>query len=161
MTAPDTKVAAGVRRAQGAAVVVEDLVKRDPTSPVNAVDGLSLEIHSGEVFGLLGPNGAGKSTTIGILTTRVLPTSGSARIWGIDVVTDSVAARTRLGVVPQVNNLDRAVNAWQNLVFHAAYHGVPRSLRRSRANQLMERSGSPGVAATTSAPIREAWRSAF
>ena len=83
------------------AVEVRDLVKRYPKSTRNAVDGLSFSVVAGEVFGLLGPNGAGKSTAIGILTTRVLATSGSATVSGVDVVHDPVSARAQLAVVPQ------------------------------------------------------------
>jgi ABC-2 type transport system ATP-binding protein len=83
------------------AVEVSDLVKRYPKSPVNAVDGISFAVVRGEVFGLLGPNGAGKTTTIGMLTTRVKPTSGRATIGGIDVAADPVRARSLLAVVPR------------------------------------------------------------
>src|SRR5215475_15199188 len=76
---------------------------------VKALDGISFQVARGEFFGLLGPNGAGKTTTIGILTTRVLPTSGTARVDGINVAEDPVAVKRRIGVVPQVNNLDRAL----------------------------------------------------
>ncbi|MEU7742788.1 ATP-binding cassette domain-containing protein [Nonomuraea sp. NPDC049158] len=126
------------------AVAIDALVKRYPGAPANAVDELFLEVRPGEIFGLLGPNGAGKSTTIGILTTRVVPTGGTATILGVDVVARPVAARRLLGVVPQVNNLDRSLNAWQNLVFHAAYHGVPRAVRKARATELMESFGLTG-----------------
>ena len=91
------------------AVEVRDLVKRYPKSPVNAVDGVSFAVRRGEVFGLLGPNGAGKTTTVGILTTRVKPTSGEARVGGVDVAADPVAARRLVAVVPQRNNLDRSL----------------------------------------------------
>jgi ABC-2 type transport system ATP-binding protein len=120
-----------------AAVLVEDLVKRYPGRPVNAVDGVGFTVARGEVFGLLGPNGAGKTTTIGILTTRVLPTSGRAVVAGVDVAADPVAARARLSVVPQRSNLDRSLTARQNLVFHAAYHGVGRAERNRRADALL------------------------
>ncbi|MEV1247862.1 ABC transporter ATP-binding protein [Nonomuraea sp. NPDC050022] len=126
------------------AVAIDALVKRYPGAPANAVDELFLEVRPGEIFGLLGPNGAGKSTTIGILTTRVIPTGGTATILGVDVVARPVAARRLLGVVPQVNNLDRSLNAWQNLLFHAAYHGVPRAVSKSRATELMESFGLAG-----------------
>ena len=107
-----------------AAVTVRDLVKRYPKAQVNAVDGVSFDVHPGEVFGLLGPNGAGKTTTVGVLTTRVLPTSGSASVVGVDVVRDPVRARSTLAVIPQRSNLDRALSIRNNLIFHAAYHGV-------------------------------------
>lgn len=123
------------------AVEVSELVKRYPKRPDNAVDGLSFSVPSGEIFGLLRPNGAGKSTTIGILTTRVRPTSGRARVSGIDVAVDPVAARARLAVVPQRTNLDRALTVRQNLVFHAAYHGVPSAERGRRADAALEQFG--------------------
>ena len=111
------------------AVVVEELVKRYGKNPRPAVDGLGFTVHAGEVFGLLGPNGAGKTTTVGVLTTRVLPTSGRVLVQGVDVVADPQRARQVLAVVPQRNNLDRSLNVRQNLLFHAAYHGVARAER--------------------------------
>jgi ABC-2 type transport system ATP-binding protein len=124
-----------------AAVRVTDLVKRYPGRPSNAVDGISFTVARGEVFGLLGPNGAGKTTTIGVLTTRVLPTSGAAAVAGVDVATDPVTARSRLSVVPQRSNLDRSLTARQNLVFHAAYHGIGRAERNRRADALLDQLG--------------------
>ena len=126
----------GAEEATGLAVEVSDLVKRYPKSPVNAVDGVSFGVAAGEVFGLLGPNGAGKTTTVGMLTTRVRPTAGTARLGGVDVVRDPVRARVQLAVVPQQSNLDRSISIRDNLVFHAAYHSVPareREAARRRA----------------------------
>ena len=134
----------GAQRPADLAVQVTDLVKRYPGRPVNAVDGISFAVERGEVFGLLGPNGAGKTTTIGVLTTRVLPTSGAASVAGVDVAADPVTARSRLSVVPQRPNLDRALTARQNLVFHAAYHGVGRAERNRRADALLEQLGLGG-----------------
>ena len=124
-----------------AAASVRELVKRYPKAPVNAVDGISFAVAPGEVFGLLGPNGAGKTTTVGILTTRVRPTSGTAEVDGLDVLRDPVAARRRLAVVPQRSNLDRSISIRRNLLFHAAYHGVPAAERERRANELLEQFG--------------------
>ena len=124
-----------------AAVQVSDLVKRYPGRPTNAVDGISFTVEPGEVFGLLGPNGAGKTTNIGVLTTRVLPTSGTASVAGVDVAADPVSARSRLSVVPQRSNLDRALTARQNLLFHAAYHGIGRAERNRRADALLAELG--------------------
>src|SRR5438045_5900309 len=106
---------------------------------VKALDGISFEVPRGEFFGLLGPNGAGKTTTIGILTTRVLPTTGVAQIEGIDVARDPVSVKRRIGVVPQVNNLDRSLTAKEILLFHAEYFGVPRHEREQQAKELLER----------------------
>jgi len=120
---------------------VADLVKRYPKSPVNAVDGVSFSVRAGEVFGLLGPNGAGKTTTIGVLTTRVRPTSGSAAVGGVDVVADPVHARRQVAVVPQRSNLDRSLSIRDNLIFHAAYHGVAPRERAHRADRLLDEFG--------------------
>jgi ABC-2 type transport system ATP-binding protein len=122
-------------------VIVEQLVKRYPKLPFNAVDGVSFSVRPGEVFGLLGPNGAGKTTTIGVLTTRVRATSGRAVIAGIDVSKDPVAAKRALAVVPQRSNLDRSLTAKRNLLFHAAYFGVPEAERTARAATLLEEFG--------------------
>ena len=123
--------------AAGATVIVEQLEKRYPKSPVNAVDKVSFSVARGEIFGLLGPNGAGKTTTIGVLTTRVRPTGGRALVGGVDVVADPVAARRKLAVVPQRNNLDRSLSIRQNLLFHARYHGVPAAEREAQAERLL------------------------
>ncbi len=104
---------------------------------VRALDGIDLEIASGEIFGLLGPNGAGKTTTVGIWTTRVLPTSGRAFVGRIDVVTDPPLARRSIGLVPQFNTLDRACSAWENLYFHCRYFGFDGQRARRRADELL------------------------
>lgn len=106
---------------------------------VVALDGVSLEIRGGEIFGLLGPNGAGKSTTIGILTTRTEPTSGRAFIGEHDVWQEQVAAKRLIGVVPQRPNLDFALTAREILTFHGAYFGQSARDRVRRANELLEK----------------------
>ena len=108
------------------------------TTDVVALDALDLDVTEGEFFGLLGPNGAGKTTTIGILTTRVLATAGSARVSGVDVAADAVRVRTHIGVVPQRPNPDRSLSALENLVYHAAYFGIPRAVSEKRARGLMD-----------------------
>ena len=141
------------------AVVVRDLVKRYPKRPVNAVDGLSFEVSRGEIFGLLGPNGAGKTTTVGVLTTMVRATSGSAGVAGIDVSRDPVSARARLAVVPQRSNLDRALTPRQNLTFHAAYHGVGRAERNAKAAELLDQFGLTEQAEPRSTGTPAGWPS--
>jgi ABC-2 type transport system ATP-binding protein len=126
---------------QNVALEVIDLVKRYPKSSVNAVDGVSFVVDPGAVFGLLGPNGAGKTTTVGVLTTRVRPTSGTAIVGGLDVSQDPVRVRSQFAVVPQRNNLDRSLSIRNNLIFHAAYHGVPSTERAARADALLEQFG--------------------
>ena len=110
---------------------------------VVALDGVSLEVRAGEIFGLLGPNGAGKSTTVGILTTRVKPTSGEAALsmngsGEIDIWKDQVRAKQLIGVVQQRPNLDFALTAREILTFHGAYFGMPSAERAERANELIE-----------------------
>jgi ABC-2 type transport system ATP-binding protein len=126
---------------QSAAIEVCDLVKRYPKSNFNAVDGVTFTVRPGEIFGLLGPNGAGKTTTIGVLTTAVLPTAGSAAIMGQDVARDPIGIKQRIAVVPQQSNLDRSLRVREILTFHAAYHGVPRAERETRADALLEELG--------------------
>src|SRR5918911_1934284 len=113
--------------------------KKRAAMAVQAVDGITFEVPRGEFFGLLGPNGAGKTTTIGILTTRVVPTGGSAVVGGFDVARAPVAVKRQIGVVPQVNNLDRSLTGRENLLFHAEYFGVPKAVRERRERELLER----------------------
>ena len=119
------------------AISVRDLVKQYPKSKTNAVDGVSFDVSRGEIFGLLGPNGAGKTTTIGVLTTAIVPTQGSAFITGIDVARDPIDIKQRIAVVPQQSNLDRSLRVREILTFHAAYHGVPRKEREVLADKLL------------------------
>src|SRR5581483_1533529 len=112
-----------------------------PRGEIVALKGLDLEVREGEFFGLLGPNGAGKTTTIGILTTRVLPTSGTATIGGANVATEAVRVRQRIGVVPQRPNPDRSLSVRENLLFHAAYFCIPRGVASERADSLLGRLG--------------------
>ncbi len=103
-----------------------------------ALDGISLEIRAGEIFGLLGPNGAGKSTTIGVLTTRVRPTSGRGLIGEFDVWKQQVQAKRLIGVVQQRHNLDFQLSVREILEFHGAYFGQCRAERSRRAFQLLD-----------------------
>ncbi|MEO8431631.1 MAG: ABC transporter ATP-binding protein [Acidobacteriota bacterium] len=104
-----------------------------------ALEDLTLEVRPGEVFGLLGPNGAGKSTTVGVLTTRVRPTSGRAWVGDDEVWAKRVPVKRRIGVVPQRPNLDFSLTAREILLFHGAYFGVPLAERTERAKGLLDR----------------------
>ena len=112
-----------------------------PGRDIVALDGLDLEVRDGEFFGLLGPNGAGKTTTIGILTTRVRPSGGEARIAGIDVTADPVRVKQRIGVVPQRPNPDRSLSVRENMLFHAAYFGIAANVAQQRSGELLDMLG--------------------
>ena len=103
-----------------------------------AVDHLDLSIYAGEIFGLLGPNGAGKTTTAGMLTTRVIPTSGSAFVGEIDVVTHPTLAKQLIGIVSQQNTLDRQLTVRENLYFHGRLFGIPARESATIADALLE-----------------------
>jgi ABC-2 type transport system ATP-binding protein len=92
--------------------------------PIRAVDRVSFNIPSGQVFGLLGPNGAGKTTTIKMLTTLSIPDQGRCLIDGFDVVKNPMAVKMRIGVVPQEINLDRDLTAYENLLIYGQLHRV-------------------------------------
>jgi ABC-2 type transport system ATP-binding protein len=111
------------------AVTVSALTKTYP-GPVQAVRGLSFSVGTGEIFGLLGPNGAGKTTTVGILTTLVRPTSGTAVVGGHDVIDDALAVRRSIGVVFQDSVLDNDFTGRQNLWLHARLWRVADAGRR-------------------------------
>ncbi|MGH8988096.1 MAG: ATP-binding cassette domain-containing protein, partial [Acidimicrobiales bacterium] len=103
-----------------------------------AVDHLNLDVRTGEIFGLLGPNGAGKTTTAGILTTRVVPTSGRAFVGGVDVAAHPALAKQLSGIVSQQNTLDRQLTVWENLYFHGRLFGMGASASRRTAGELLE-----------------------
>jgi ABC-2 type transport system ATP-binding protein len=117
----------------------KDKAKKQAKPEIVALDGISLEISPGEIFGLLGPNGAGKSTTVGVLTTRVRPTSGQAWIGQQDVRAEQVAVKRLIGVVQQRPNLDFSLTAREILLFHGAYFGIDSRERAERATTLLDR----------------------
>jgi ABC-2 type transport system ATP-binding protein len=113
-------------------IELEGLVKTYGT--VRAVDGLSLAVGKGEVFGLLGPNGAGKTTAIKMMTTLSRPDTGTCRIGGFDVVREPRRIRERIGVVPQENNLERELTARENLTIYSLLHSVADAQSRIEEN---------------------------
>src|SRR5947209_1263202 len=129
-----------VEDAVTAAVKVAQLRKTYPGG-VEAVKGIDFEVAAGEVFGLLGPNGAGKSTTIGMLTTTVKPTSGSARLAGYDVASEPLRARSVSSVVFQDAVVDRALSGRANLELHARLWGVPPEQANRRIEELIDAVG--------------------
>jgi ABC-2 type transport system ATP-binding protein len=133
-----------VNGAEKAAVAVRGLRKTYPGG-VEAVKGIDFEVEPGEVFGLLGPNGAGKSTTIGMLTTTIKPTSGSARLGGFDVVRNPIAARSVSSVVFQESVVDKALTGRRNLDLHARLWGIPPSAANRKIADLAEAFGLSDV----------------
>jgi ABC-2 type transport system ATP-binding protein len=125
------------------AIQTEDLYKTYESGgrQVKAVRGISLTVQEGESFGLLGPNGAGKSTTLGMLTTRVKPTSGTMRVAGADPVRDPVNVKRRIGAVTQYNTLDRQLTALENLEFRGRFAGLSARDARVRGRELLDRFG--------------------
>jgi ABC-2 type transport system ATP-binding protein len=116
----------------------ENLTKVYPDTDFAAVDHLNLDVQAGEIFGLLGPNGAGKTTTAGMLTTRVVPTSGRAFIGGVDVAAHPALAKQLTGIVSQQNTLDRQLTVWENLYFHGRLFGIKASESKQIATDLLE-----------------------
>src|SRR5690242_12123809 len=114
------------------------LTKVYPKTDFAAVDRLDLTVYHGEIFGLLGPNGAGKTTTVGMLTTRVIPTSGRAFVGETDVVAHPTLAKQVIAVVSQQNTLDRALTVRENLYFHGLLFGMSGRGSRRRADELLE-----------------------
>ncbi|HUY20790.1 MAG TPA: ATP-binding cassette domain-containing protein [Acidimicrobiales bacterium] len=124
--------------AEAGVIHTEALTKVYAGTDFRAVDELDLTVAPGEIFGLLGPNGAGKTTTAGMLTTRVVPTSGRAWVGGIDVVAHPTLAKQILGIVSQENTLDRQLSVWENLYFHGRLFGIGARRSRQAADELLE-----------------------
>jgi len=103
-----------------------------------AVDNISFEVKSGEIFAFLGPNGAGKSTTIKMLTTLLMPSSGTIKLNGFDPAQDPDSVRHSFGIVFQDPSLDDELTAFENMEFHGVLYGVPKKLRRERIKQLLD-----------------------
>lgn len=119
------------------AICCEQLTKLFASGNILAVNKLDLRVHRGEIFGLLGPNGAGKTTTVGMLTTLVIPTGGKAIVAGIDVVAHPALVKQVIGVVSQMNNLDRALTVWENLYYHGRFFGMNARESREAADRLL------------------------
>lgn len=121
------------------AVEVRDLVKR--FGDFTAVDRVTLDVARGEIFGFLGPNGAGKSTTIRILCGLLRPTSGSARVGGFDVATQSEQIKRSIGYMSQKFSLYDDLTVEENIDFFSGIYGVPREKRPERKEWVLEMAG--------------------
>jgi ABC-2 type transport system ATP-binding protein len=121
------------------AVEVSKITKK--YGSITAVNDVSFDISSGEIFGFLGPNGAGKTTLIRILTTLVKPTSGNARVAGRDVVKEPDAVRREIGVVPQAMTSDLDLTGHENMDIYARFYSMPSTERKGRIKYLLEMVG--------------------
>nr|WP_174257302.1 ATP-binding cassette domain-containing protein [Phytoactinopolyspora alkaliphila] len=103
-----------------------------------AVGGIDFEVRAGEAFGFLGPNGAGKSSTMRMIGCVSPPSAGTLRILGLDPAADGPQIRGRLGVVPQRDTLDEELTVRENILVYGRYFGLPRSVVRERAAELLD-----------------------
>jgi len=125
------------------AIETKDL--RREFGAVTAVDSLSLDVRSGEVFGLLGPNGAGKTTTIKMLITLLPPTSGTATVAGHDIIHEPRQVRKSIGYVPQLLSSDGALSARENLDISGRLYHIPGAERRERIDEALQFMGLADV----------------
>jgi ABC-2 type transport system ATP-binding protein len=121
-------------------IEVERLVREFKKGP-RAVDGIDLEVAPGEIYGFLGPNGAGKSTTVHMLTTLLPPTSGTARVAGYDVISEGSQVRSQIGAALQEAALDPFLTGREHMRLQTAMHGLPKSERAVRGDELLARVG--------------------
>jgi ABC-2 type transport system ATP-binding protein len=138
-TRAQTRVSA-VPGAQPNSIVALGLV-REFQGGFRAVDGLELQVNPGEIYGFLGPNGAGKSTTVHMLTTLLPPTAGTALVGGADIVREGAGVRAAIGVALQEAALDPLLNAHEHMRLQCSLQRVPRSERKQRGDELIERVG--------------------
>jgi ABC-2 type transport system ATP-binding protein len=113
---------------------------------VRAVDGIDLTVAEGEIYGFLGPNGAGKSTTVHMLTTLLPPTDGRARVAGFDVVKEGPKVRRAIGAALQEAALDPLLTGREHLRLQTALHGIAKTERNRRSDELLERVGLEAAA---------------
>ena len=138
------------RTASGLALVATDVVKAfrasakdDADKRVRAVDGVSLAVRRGEIYGLLGANGSGKSTLIRLFSTLLEPDAGEVRVFGYDVKTEEMAVKRLINRVSVEASFFKKLSAMENLVYAGRLYGVPPSSSRVRAKQILERLGIP------------------
>jgi lipooligosaccharide transport system ATP-binding protein len=134
---PSHHPTAALKRIEGSSLIhARGLVKRFKS--FTAVDGIDVDVRAGEAFGFLGPNGAGKSSTMRMIGCVSPPTEGVLEILGMDPRRDGPRIRARLGVCPQLDNLDAELTVRQNLTTYARFFGIPRKVARARADELLD-----------------------
>jgi len=121
--------------------IIEVLELKRKFKNLTAVDGISLDVARGEIFGFLGPNGAGKTTTIQMLCTLLRPTRGTARLDGNDIIKNKDRVRKSIGLVFQDPSVDVRLTAWENLEFHRLIYDVPKTYAKKRINEVLEMVG--------------------
>ena len=112
--------------------------------PVRAVDDVSIRVPAKGIFGFLGPNGAGKTTTIRLLTGILTPDNGSVRIGGVDIHRDPLAAKLKMGVIPENSTVYGDMTAEQNVLWAAKFYGLDRATRERRTREILDRMGLSG-----------------
>lgn len=117
-------------------VHARDLIKN--YGRLRAVDSISFDIYRGECFGFLGPNGAGKTTVMGIIYCFMPPSSGTVKVFGIDVLDNPSMIKSRIGVMPQEDNLDPDLTVYENLVVYARYFDITAGVSGPRARKLLD-----------------------
>lgn len=122
-----------------AIIEIKNITKRFNDKLV--LDNISYEINKGEIFGFIGPNGAGKSTLINIMTSLLVPDSGSIKICGYDIVKESLKAKANIGYVPQDIALLEELSAYDNLEFFGALYGLKGKLLKERIKEALEVTG--------------------
>jgi ABC-2 type transport system ATP-binding protein len=130
----------GHSMASNNSIEVERLTRKFKDGPL-AVDGIDLRVKTGEIYGFLGPNGAGKSTTVLMLTTLLPPTAGTAHVAGYDVVAEGPKVRSAIGAALQDAALDPLLTGREHMRLQTSLHGLPKSERLARGNELLERVG--------------------
>src|SRR5262245_59231060 len=138
------------------AIVVEHLTRR--FGDFVAVDDVSFSVAPGEVFGWLGPNGAGKTTTIRMLLGLLKPTSGSARVLGLDAATQTKAMHARVGYMSQQFTLYNDLSAAQNIRFYGGVHGLAGADLRQRQAEIIHMAGLEGRENTLTASLSGGWK---
>lgn len=126
------------------AIDVQNITRR--YNGFRAVDNVSFQVHAGTIFGLLGPNGAGKSTIIKMLTTLLPPTSGTAEIFGLDIVKNPAKVRANIGYVSQLISADGDLTGYENLLLSAKLYGLDRITREQRIAEVLNYMGLVDVA---------------
>ena len=143
------------------AITVDALRKvfeRRGAPPVHAVDGVSFSVPAGHIFGLLGPNGAGKTTTLKILTTLLRPTSGAARVAGLDVVREPLAVRRQIVVVVQESAAELFLSVRDNLLTFGRFYGLHGIDLKRRAEDIMEKFGLTSEASRKAVDLSGGYR---